>query len=71
MQSECGKMGTRITPNTDTFYAVHGGLILTGTYPERFIDWCMKIFIDETVVQKVADFIMLPHLSKLLLEINT
>ena len=47
------------------------GLILTGTYPERFIDWCMKIFIDETVVQKVADFIMLPHLSKLLSEINT
>ena len=22
MQSECGKMRTRITPNTDTFYAV-------------------------------------------------
>ena len=22
MHSECGKMGTRITPNTDTFYAV-------------------------------------------------
>ena len=22
MQSECGKMKTRITPNTDTFYAV-------------------------------------------------
>ena len=23
IQSECGKMGTRITPNTDTFHAVH------------------------------------------------
>ena len=23
IQSECGKMGTRITPNTDTFHAVY------------------------------------------------
>ena len=23
IQSECGKMGTRIAPNMDTFYAVH------------------------------------------------
>ena len=23
VQSECGKMRTRITPNTDTFYASH------------------------------------------------
>ena len=23
IQSECGKIGTRITPNTDTFYAVN------------------------------------------------
>ena len=26
IQSECGKMRTRITPNTDTFYAVQGFL---------------------------------------------
>ena len=25
IRSECGKMQTRITPNTDTFYAVPGG----------------------------------------------
>ena len=24
IQSKCGKMGTRITPNTDIFYAVYG-----------------------------------------------
>ena len=25
IQSECGKIRTRITPNTDTFYAVYDG----------------------------------------------
>ena len=31
IQSECGKMQTRITPNTDTFYAVHSyGVLLCG-----------------------------------------
>ena len=24
IQSKCGKIQTRITPNTDTFYSVHG-----------------------------------------------
>ena len=24
IQSKCGKLGTRITPNTDTFHAVKG-----------------------------------------------
>ena len=29
IQSECGKMRTRITPNTDTFYAVQIIFIMT------------------------------------------
>ena len=32
IQSECGKMWTRITPNTDTFYAV---LHSVGTYYDK------------------------------------
>ena len=39
IQSECEKMRTRITPNTDTFYAVLGVLVVT-------IDdsyWCISL----------------------------
>ena len=38
IQSECGKIRTRITPNTDTFHAVHIGKLvrknpkIKGTY---------------------------------------
>ena len=31
IQSECWKIRTRITPNTDTFYAVHGLVKYTKT----------------------------------------
>ena len=37
IQSECGKVRTRITPNTDTFYAVHqtvNRIVLTSLYLE-------------------------------------
>ena len=38
IQSECGKMRTRITPNTDTFYAVLPFLyIKTGFYIKQFL----------------------------------
>ena len=38
IQSECGKMQTRITPNTDTFYAVLPFLyIKTGFYIKQFL----------------------------------
>ena len=58
-------------PKKIIFVASLWGLILTATYPEGCIDWCIKMFIDETVVQRVADFIMLSYLGKLVMEIDT
>ena len=40
IHSECGKIWTRITPNTDTFYAVHTLIIHLNNIWTRDWDFC-------------------------------
>ena len=45
IQSECGKMRTRITPNTDTFHEVYWKTSLRNVFPSTFLAFSDSTFI--------------------------
>ena len=49
IQSECGKIRTRITPNTDTFHAVH----------------CLKVYLEPSHISEMDAFAEIVHGWKL------
>ena len=50
IQSECGKMRTRITPNTDTFYAVNIYAVVTDTFYAVVSSTVINFFTERILV---------------------
>ena len=59
IQSECGKIQTRKTQNTDTFYTVWFGISIIDTSRKSKLKGCFNSFrIGVPIIQKLADWLV-------------